>query len=414
MLAIDPEGLEQLRLFIEELCCDLCRFRHVDTGARPQGVRIWRELSLGQTGAFADVFVVPPSDPPYFLEVKLGLSRENVIAHLKRKYGPGSRAVERASRLVLVVDAQRLGASLEDDMRAILGGGDASLVGQIRAAIDPALSLEVWDEGRLASLIQTVFGVELGALGIDDIQRVRAAVEAAKAKHAFGRSGPDSLEQSLLWHFGYWRLGELQRQGKLEPEKLLAPGMYRNVTVLLADLCSFSSYVRDTRDDGVVRHCLTSFYSKARYAILNSGGLLYNFVGDEVIALFGIPDEDGRPAAALECAEALLDIGQSVSYHWQRHIDRVQKTAGLHVGIATGDLQIVPLRPYSPSQWGVVGDGINLGCRLMGVAGADEIVVSNAFYRQLPESAQSAFSELPDLDAKNVGSIRAWSTRRAR
>ena len=68
------------------------------------------------------------------------------------------------------------------------------------------------------------------------------------------------------------------------------PGHYRDVVVVLAELCSFSSFVRDTPNAEVIRENLTSFYSRARYQIINSGGMLYQFVGDEVIGIFGLPD----------------------------------------------------------------------------------------------------------------------------
>jgi hypothetical protein len=76
--------------------------------------------------------------------------------------------------------------------------------------------------------------------------------------------------------------------------------------------------------------------------------MLYQFAGDEVLGLFGIPDHpDGVTEAVLDTARALCRIGESVSQRWQRRIDRVQTAAGLHVGIALGDLQIVSLRPFS-------------------------------------------------------------------
>lgn len=413
MLETGSAETEQVRLFVEELCCDLCRFGHADAGASPRDVRVRREAYLGVPGAFADAIVSPKSLPPYFLEVKLGYTRENLVGHLAKKYGTGSPATKLARKLVLVVDARRAGTSVEDDLGSILAGSDASLDAQLRAAVDPAIAIELWDEAKLGALVRSTFGVELGALAAADVETVRAGVEAAKTIYAFGRQGPqDALEQSLLWHLGYWQLGDLRARGRLDPRKLTAPGTYRNVTVLLADLCSFSSYVRDTRDDAIVRDCLTSFYAKARYAILDCGGLFYNFVGDEAIALFGVPDGEIDPVAVLECADALLDVGQSVSFHWQKSIDRVQKTSGLHIGVATGDLQLVPLRPLSQSQWGVLGDGINLGSRLMNIAGPDQLVVSNSFYRQLPEAKQPLFDPMPDLDVKNVGSIRAWARRR--
>jgi adenylate cyclase len=79
--------------------------------------------------------------------------------------------------------------------------------------------------------------------------------------------------------------------------------LYRGVVVLPADLCSFSSYVRDSPYARVVRESLTSFYSKSRYQIFNSRGTLYQFVRDEVIELFGLPDREAEtPQTASEAA----------------------------------------------------------------------------------------------------------------
>ena len=59
----------------------------------------------------------------------------------------------------------------------------------------------------------------------------------------------------------------------------------------MADLCSYSSYVRDTRDEAVSRRALTSFASMTRHRVINDGGMLYQFQGDSVIGLFGVPEE---------------------------------------------------------------------------------------------------------------------------
>jgi class 3 adenylate cyclase len=208
----------------------------------------------------------------------------------------------------------------------------------------------------------------------DELLDVRQAIDRAKGYHAFG--GPslaayehDPLKASLLWHFGFWRLQQLGKAGRPTPHDILPPGPYHGVAVLLADLCSFSSYVRDTNDAQIVRESLMAFYSKARYQIINSGGMLYQFAGDEVIGLFGIPDHpEAFTDAVLDTALALCRIGDSVSQHWQRRIDRVQSASGLHVGIAIGDLQIVSLRPFSRLHVGAIGDCINVAARLRGVS----------------------------------------------
>ena len=185
--------------------------------------------------------------------------------------------------------------------------------------------------------------------------------------------------------------------------------MYEQVAVVMADLSSFSSYVRDTRDDKVIRHALTSYYSKARLEVLNTGGMLYQFVGDEVVGLYGLPDRPaGYVEAALECAKALVDIGNSVSHQWQQQIDRMQKSGGVHIGMAIGEVQIVSLRSFGRAHLGAVSDAINTASRLLTQADSSEIVVSNTFFRALDWKSQVGFHELEPVEAYNIGRIKAW------
>jgi class 3 adenylate cyclase len=394
--------LSQLRLLLEELCCDLRRFEHFSQeGLSPEAVRIDRECFLGTPGAFADIRVTPDGRPPYFMEVKFGYTDRELVVHLGRKYGSKTPATSGASKLILVVDTRG-----RSDWKA--------LEAEIRASLRPGLALEVWHEKRLLALLRDQFHIDVPSVDREYLLDVRQAIEQAKARHAFGDTAPgaqvlDPLKAELLWHFGFWRLRQLREAKKLSPTEILPPGMYPGVVVLMADLCSFSSYVRDTREDAVIRHCLTSFYSKARYRILNSGGMFYQFVGDEVIGLFGIPDNAGNAAAyAIDAATGLLDIGNSVSNHWQRHIDRVQQSSGLHIGMAVGDLQIVALRPFSRTHVGAIGDALNVAARLTVVAGPSEIVISNSLYNEFDEATQGRFSETDPVEAHNIGRIKAW------
>ena len=94
--------------------------------------------------------------------------------------------------------------------------------------------------------------------------------------------------------------------------------------------------MRDTPGGEIIRDNLTAFYSKARYQIINNGGMNYQFVGDQAIGLFGLPDHATTSSKAYDDGPALGNIGRSVSQQWQRHIDREQTPVGLHVGIAIG------------------------------------------------------------------------------
>ena len=397
----DSSHLTELRLFVEEICYNLCRFQHVvQDGLAPGDVRIQQEAYLGSPGTFADIRVTARGAAPYFVEVKYTYPRETIIRHLRRKYGADTPATADATKVVLVVDAHMHHdwPAVESDLRAILR---------------PGLRLEVWDEARLLSLIRERFGVQIDAIRGDTVSDLRAAIEAAMGRYAFGNHyADDLLQSSLLWHFGLWRLRELRDARQAAPQTIMPPRLYEGVAVVFADICSYSSYVRDTADDTVVRNVLTSFYSKARNQVLDTGGMLYQFQGDAVIALYGVPEcRRGHVQDALAGAKALVDIGNSTSNEWQRQIDHVQSAGGVHIGVALGDLQIVSLRPFSHAPVGAIADSINLAARLTAAAGPSEIVVSNAFFQRLPEDELTAFQEMEPLEARNIGRVKAWRLR---
>jgi class 3 adenylate cyclase len=340
---------------------------------------------------------MPPSSPPYFVEVKYGYPRETIVAHLGRKYGHETAITRSASRLVLVVDQRS-----PDELRAIET--------EVRRGIRAGLTVELWDEARLLSLLREQFDLAIESFTSKDVLEVRTAVDRTKGLYAFGdQYNGDQLQSALLWHFGFWKLKQLREARGLSAREIFPPGLYRGVAVLFADLSSFSSFVRDTRDDAVIRQVLSAFYSKARYQVLNCGGMLYQFLGDGVIGLFGVPDSrNGCAQDALDCAKGLIDIGNSVSLEWQRSIDQLQSSGGAHIGMALGEVNVMSLRPYGRVHMGIIAESVNLSARLTAAAEAGDIVVSNTFYRSLPEEAQSAFEEMAPVEARNIGRIRAW------
>ena len=386
----------ELRLFIEEICCNLLRLRYAkEYGIDPQDVRIMQECSLGPN-AFADIRIEAKGAPPHFIEVDYGYSPAQAMASLSRKYGSGT-SLGGASKLVVVGDA-KLAASWE------------AIEPKVRSTLPPEMNLEFWDEAKLLSMLRDSYGIEADSISEGTIADLRRAVDAAEGQHAFEDTwNGDTLQSALTWHYGFWELKRLRKNCGLTPATILPPGIYPGVVTVMADLCGFSGYVKQTREDGVIRHCLTTFYSKARSAILDTGGMMYQFVGDEVIGLYGLPDQgEGYLEAAFDCARALVDIGNSVSGKWQRRIDSVQKSHGVHIGICMGEMQVVSLRPFSRTHISGIGDVINLAARLLSDAGPGQIMASNAYYQSLDPSYQQAFREAAPVEAKNIGTVLAW------
>ncbi len=402
MTTNDPNLLVLGRLLLEDVCSDLVRNIHAHGDpSRFSTVVIDREYPIGCHGEFADIRVEPVGEPPYFVEVKYGYDAPKVLRHIRRKYS--APASWNASKLVVAVTGES-----GSDLAAIESG--------IREILPPGVGLEMWGHTRLQQLISDCFSVSVSSLEPSELVALRARIDEGKERRAFGDDLPAAfneraLRQNLLWHFATWRLRELRTRrpaGAADPRHLVPPGVYDHVAVLMADLSGFSRYVRDTPDDAVVRQALTNFYAKARYQVVNAGGMLDKFVGDEIVALFGLPERrPGYLEDAARTAVRLLDIGASVTHDWQRKIDLVQPHSAAHVAIAMGRVQLVTLRALDNAHLGVIGDCLNLAARLLPVAGPGEVVVSNVFRQALAASAFE-FADCPPLDAKNLGSVRPW------
>lgn len=401
-MKIDPQGVRDLgRLLLEDLCSDLVRFLHSESDPSQFGaVRIDREYALGPPGSYADLRVEPTDEAPYFVEVKYGYSADTLLNHLARKYAGRGPDRDGVQRVVLVAETKAYAdwPALETAAREILS---------------PHLVLEIWDEERIEELVEQCFGETIRSLAPSELVSIRERFDEGKDRLAFGDTPASGLaesvlRQNLLWHFGAWRLRELRYGREADLSQLVPDGTYEHTVVVMADMSSFSSYVRDTSDEAVVRQSLTSFYARARYQVINAGGMVDQFVGDEVIALFGVPDQrPGYIDAAVRTAIRLLDIGASVSHDWQRKIDHVQPSGGVHVAMAMGRVQLVAMRAFDRARLSVIGDCLNIAGRELPLAGPGEIVVSNVLRHALANSPYE-FSELPALEAHNLGMIRPW------
>ena len=391
----------ELGAFVDEICADLCRIECAATvGCPPGQVSVEREVALG-SDASADIRVEAPGVPPFFVENKLAYAPADLVARLRRKYGQPSPAWRGAKRLAVLLDRA-----------AIPQWGEFER--GLRAAVAPGLTVEVWDVAQLLARIRATFQHEITDISRTSLLGVRTAIERAQWRIAFdGKFPDDPRAATLLWHLSPWELGRLYRDERLGPAEILEPRTYHEVVVMMADLCSYTSFVRDTRDPGLIRRRLTEYYSLARHAILNAGGMLHQFVGDEVVAVFGL-HRSPAPAAvqALTCVRSLFAAGTAVSHAWQRVLDRAQPSKGVHIGIAMGDLDLMPFRPFSQTHLGFMGEPLNLANRLMSEAMSDQAVATNTFYAGLDEAWRGAFEAIEPVDAKNVGRIQGWRTTR--
>jgi class 3 adenylate cyclase/tetratricopeptide (TPR) repeat protein len=148
-------------------------------------------------------------------------------------------------------------------------------------------------------------------------------------------------------------------------------GDRRQATVLFSDLSGYTA-MNERLDPEEVAGIMARIKTEAVRIVEAQGGIVNQFVGDEVLGLFGIPtahtDDPVRAArAALELHEMMRGISPEIE-------PRLGRALRLHTGINTG-LIVTSVRDDRDGRIGVTGDAINTGARLKALAEDDTILL---------------------------------------
>jgi class 3 adenylate cyclase/tetratricopeptide (TPR) repeat protein len=125
-------------------------------------------------------------------------------------------------------------------------------------------------------------------------------------------------------------------------------------------------------DPEEVEGIMSRIKAEAVRIVESYGGSVNQFVGDEILALFGIPAaHEDDPLRAVKAALALHEMVRHASPEVE---ERIGKPLRLHTGINTG-LIVTHLRDDRDGLFGITGKTVNTGARLRSRAGPDEILV---------------------------------------
>jgi class 3 adenylate cyclase/tetratricopeptide (TPR) repeat protein len=155
-----------------------------------------------------------------------------------------------------------------------------------------------------------------------------------------------------------------------KPHPSAARGERKQVTVLFADLSGYTA-MTEALDAEDVKEIMGRIFARISRVIARYEGTIEKFVGDSVMAVFGVPRaHEDDPARAIRAAREIHDLVAALSPQVEKRIGRA---LAMHSGINTG-LVVTGATQRTGTQ-GLVGDTINLAARLQGVAGPDEILV---------------------------------------
>jgi adenylate cyclase len=174
-----------------------------------------------------------------------------------------------------------------------------------------------------------------------------------------------------------------------DPSLLQLGGQRRKVTILFADIKGFTALSEKMEPEKVVE-VLNTFFTEMVELVFQHQGTLDKFLGDALMADFGVPVEIPQaPAQAVACALAMHRRLQEMRNQGLTPIK------GLRIGINTGEAIVGNIGSDKRMDFTVIGDAVNVAARLQELTKEVEadILVSETTFREV--EGQLGFQAIP-------------------
>lgn len=198
------------------------------------------------------------------------------------------------------------------------------------------------EKGDLSVSAHMATNDELGALGESFDRMIEGLRDRERIKETFGRFVTPEIAEAILKH----------------PP---APGGENTeVSILFSDIRNYTTICEQLTPQEVIGF-LNDYFAYMVEAIEKNQGLVYQFVGDAIMAVFGAPvrsmdHADRAVSSGLAMLEALHRFNQSR--------DSTLPPVGIGIGINSGSVVAGIIGSKDRMEYRVVGDAVNLAARI--------------------------------------------------
>jgi class 3 adenylate cyclase len=234
--------------------------------------------------------------------------------------------------------------------------------------------MEDISQGNYNTQVQVVTNDEFGLIAAKTNEMIKGLRERDFCQVSFGRFVTPEVSDKIL-------KGEIPLEGEL-----------KKVTILFCDLRGYTSFVEGKEPREVVNF-LNEYFSEMEKAIKQYEGIVLQFIGDEIEAVFGAPlDLPDHPEmavmASLEMRKRLNDLNIKRASQGKRSISH-------GIGIHTGTVLAGSVGSQNRLVYAMVGDAVNTASRIQNLNktfGTDILLSQNT--RDLTKGKEFNFSSL--------------------
>lgn len=243
----------------------------------------------------------------------------------------------------------------------------------------------VFLQGWWIPAVPSLVALVASSVTVTGYQVQRERRERETLMNLFGRHVTPKIAAAI------WRDREqLLEAGQVTPLEVTA-------TVLFSDLQGFST-IAETLEPKILISWLNEYFKAMAQVVLDHDGVIDKYIGDAVMAVFGVPipatteAEIARDAiSAVNCAISMASKLRNLNRDWET---RGLPTVAMRIGIATGKLVAGTLGSDQRSDYTIIGDTVNIASRLESYdktfdAGICRILISETTYQYIPNQFTS-------------------------
>ncbi len=246
--------------------------------------------------------------------------------------------------------------------------------------IRSCLCVPIWAENRMLGMLVLDRGV-VDPFSEDDLELVtvvayQAALAIERARLVERARTMDAQRRKLLRHFSPDVANLILSQTELDQDPL-AVTVREEATMLFSDVRGFTG-ITERLPPLELAQLLREYFSEMTKAIFEERGTLDKFMGDGLMAIFGVPVPQPDDALrAVRCATRMLDRLQSLNGRLPEH-----RRLAIRIGINTGRVVAGNFGTTERLEYTVLGDAVNVAARLESIAEPGTIYVGTNTYER--------------------------------
>jgi adenylate cyclase len=236
--------------------------------------------------------------------------------------------------------------------------GPSSLVEVNALVAAPILN----SEGEVVGVLYGDRRTKAGDLEISSLEALLVELIASGVAAGLARIEQERVALAARVQFEQFFTTELARQ--LEEDPKILDGKEAEVTVLFSDIRGFSRISEKLGPAGTVAW-VRDVMGALSDCVIAHQGVVVDYIGDELMAMWGAPVE--RPDhAALACRAAIdmLAVLPSLNRRWR---DELGEDMGLGIGINSGIARVGNTGTHRKFKYTPLGSAVNLANRVQGV-----------------------------------------------